>query len=121
MVCAGRPGGIPAASKAPGSDAHQPRSAMHLPRAASSSLLLAAALATGCATGRKPGPAAAASGNAASGDAARLAVMLDRYWEDVLVLNPILATLVGDDRYDDQLPNLYAPEYRARQKAHVEK
>ncbi len=88
---------------------------MHLPRA-SSSLLLAAALATACATTQKPAP-----GAATSGDAARLARLLDAYWEDVVVLNPILATMIGDDRYDDQLPNFYAPEYRARLKAHVEK
>ncbi len=84
---------------------------MHLP-IASSSLLLAAALAAGCAAGQKP---------AASDEPARLARLADQYWEDVLVLNPIQATATGDDRYDDQLPNFYAPEYRARVKAHVEK
>jgi uncharacterized protein (DUF885 family) len=84
---------------------------MNLPR--SSSLLLAAALATGCAGAQRP----AAGGS----ESAKLAALVDRYWEDTLVLNPIQATLIGDDRYDDQLPNFWGPEYRARLKAHDEK
>ncbi|HEX9048969.1 MAG TPA: DUF885 domain-containing protein [Anaeromyxobacter sp.] len=93
---------------------------MRLPPA-KSTILVAAALATGCAGARTPASPSAASGAGASGDAARLARLVDAYWEDVVVLNPILATMVGDDRYDDQLPNFYAPEYRARVKAHDEK
>ncbi len=85
----------------------------------STAFLLAAALAAGCghAQRRWEDAAVAASGN----DTERLAAVLNEYWEDSLVLNPIQATAVGDDRYDDQLPNYYAPEYRARQKAHLEK
>jgi uncharacterized protein (DUF885 family) len=37
-------------------------------------------------------------------DAAR--AMADRFWEDLLVLEPLLGTEVGDDRYDDRLPDL---------------
>ncbi len=82
--------------------------------------ILIAALTAGCANvPRTPSPPAAAAGNA--GESARLAEMLERYWEDTLVLNPIQATLIGDDRYDDQLPNFFSAEYRARQKAHAEK
>jgi uncharacterized protein (DUF885 family) len=29
-----------------------------------------------------------------------------RFWERILELNPIQATILGDDRYDDRLPNL---------------
>jgi uncharacterized protein (DUF885 family) len=90
---------------------------MRLPRARSSAIVVAA-LAAGCAGVRAP---AAAAVSPASGESARLAALLDRYWEDTLVLNPIQATVIGDDRYDDQLPNYYAPEYRARQKAHLER
>ncbi len=87
---------------------------MRPPRASSSAALLAATLATGCATAHHAQPTSGP-------DAGRLAVLLDRYWEDTVVLNPILATMIGDDRYDDQLPNFLAPEYRARMKAHLEK
>jgi uncharacterized protein (DUF885 family) len=31
--------------------------------------------------------------------------LADRYWEGLLVLDPLLATLVGDERFDDQLPD----------------
>ena len=55
---------------------------------------------------------------AAPGD---LDALLDRYWEDTLLLNPLLATYVGDDRYDDRLNDFLAAEYRARQKAHAER
>jgi len=34
------------------------------------------------------------------------------YWEDGLKRNPIQATFVGDNRYNDQLPNFFAPSYR---------
>ncbi len=55
---------------------------------------------------------------AAPGD---LDALLDRYWEDTLLLNPLLATYVGDDRYDDRLPDFLAAEYRSREKAHAER
>ncbi|HXJ63495.1 MAG TPA: DUF885 family protein, partial [Actinomycetota bacterium] len=31
--------------------------------------------------------------------------LADRYWNDLLELEPILATQVGDDRFDDRLPD----------------
>jgi len=80
--------------------------------------LLLAALAAGCATVPRA-PSASAAGTA--GEPARLAEVLERYWEDTLVLNPIQATAIGDDRYDDQLPNFLSAQYRARQKAHAER
>jgi uncharacterized protein (DUF885 family) len=89
---------------------------MHLPRTP----FLLAALAAGCATSPRPA-AAPASGADPADESARLAEVLDRYWEDALVLNPIQATFVGDDRYDDRLPNFLSAEYRARQKAHAER
>ena len=36
-------------------------------------------------------------------DAAR--ALVDRYWEGLLELEPFLGTMVGDDRYDDRLPD----------------
>jgi len=35
--------------------------------------------------------------------------LFERYFEDVLRLNPLLATFIGDHRYDDQLPNSIGP------------
>ncbi len=48
-------------------------------------------------------------------DASReLNAMFDRYFEEYLKLNPLAATYIGDDRYNDLLPNDLGPEYRAR-------
>jgi uncharacterized protein (DUF885 family) len=33
------------------------------------------------------------------------ATLIDRYWDGLLRLDPLLATEVGDDRYDDRLPD----------------
>ena len=81
-----------------------------------SAALLAAALSSACAGAPRARPAAPPPGGSAE-----LAALLDRYWQDTLALNPVLATAIGDDRYDDQLPNFLAPEYRARQRAHADK
>jgi uncharacterized protein (DUF885 family) len=43
-----------------------------------------------------------------------LNAMFDRYFEEYLKLNPISATYIGDNRYNDSLPNDIGPEYRAR-------
>ncbi|HZD79366.1 MAG TPA: DUF885 domain-containing protein [Actinomycetota bacterium] len=40
-------------------------------------------------------------------------VFVDRYWEQLLELDPILGTMVGDERYDDRLPDP-SEEGRAR-------
>jgi uncharacterized protein (DUF885 family) len=37
--------------------------------------------------------------------AARIRALADEYWEGQLKLDPLLATLVGDPRYDDKLPD----------------
>lgn len=50
-----------------------------------------------------------------------LSALLERYWEDTLVLDPLQATAIGDDRYDDRLPNYLSADYRAAQRAHAEK
>lgn len=34
------------------------------------------------------------------------------YWEQRLARNPLQATAIGDERYNDQLPNTLAPAYR---------
>lgn len=56
----------------------------------------------------------------AQADPAALAAELDglynEFWEESLKLNPIQATFVGDERYNDQLPNFLSAE--SRQKNH---
>ncbi|MDP9273009.1 MAG: DUF885 domain-containing protein, partial [Chloroflexota bacterium] len=42
--------------------------------------------------------------------------LADRFWERVLELDPVQATILGDDRYDDRLPDL-GPEGRAAEAA----
>jgi uncharacterized protein (DUF885 family) len=60
-------------------------------------------------------PAAAAASVADAGQ--QLNALLERYFEDTLRLNPVLATLIGDHRYDDRLPNSIGPAHRAEVKA----
>jgi len=68
------------------------------------------ALAAGCATTPR-GPA----------QRSPLGALLERYWEDVLLLDPVQATEIGDDRYDDRFPNYLSEQHRARRKAHAER
>lgn len=44
--------------------------------------------------------------------------MLDNYYEDGLRLNPLNATMAGDNRYNDQFPDALSPEYKIQAKAH---
>jgi uncharacterized protein (DUF885 family) len=50
-----------------------------------------------------PGAAKAAGTTAPA--SARLAELVESYWQRSLQLNPIQATFLGDPRYDDRLPN----------------
>ena len=43
----------------------------------------------------------------------RLDALFENYFEDNLRANPLLATYIGDHRYDDQLPNSIGPQYLA--------
>ena len=43
------------------------------------------------------------------------------YWEEYLQLYPLEATFAGDERYDDQLPNMLAADFRAREHAFRQK
>lgn len=48
---------------------------------------------------------------------ARLANLVDAYFEENLELNPVTATFIGDSRYNDRLGNSIGPEHRAAQLA----
>lgn len=57
-------------------------------------------------------PSAAKSMQVAPSKAEQLEQLYVDYWEASLKLNPLQATFVGDERYNDQLPNFFSPEYR---------
>jgi len=84
-------------------------------------VMIAAVLLAACATESPAPPAPTAPAPAApvvapvAGAHAELAALLDRYFEELLELNPLLATFIGDNRYNDRLPNDIGPEQRARQ------
>jgi uncharacterized protein (DUF885 family) len=65
------------------------------------------------------GPAALPAGSAAVNEAFdRLA---DDYFEEMLALNPSLATSIGDDRYNDRYEVSFSDDYRTRARALYEK
>ncbi len=80
-------------------------------------LLTAAGLLAGCVTESAAPPAAHTPPTAVPvpGAHAELGTLLDRYFEELLELNPLLATYIGDNRYNDRLPNSIGPEQRAKQ------
>ncbi len=75
---------------------------------------LAALFLIACTATQKPAvaPAAAPAPTAAS-ESARLGQVVDAYFEDLLRLNPMLATSIGDPRYNDRYVVGIAPAVRA--------
>jgi uncharacterized protein (DUF885 family) len=67
--------------------------------------LPAGASRAGAAEASAPGP------DADAGTA--LHALLEAYFEDLLRMDPLLATYIGDPRYTDRLPNYLGPAYRA--------
>jgi uncharacterized protein (DUF885 family) len=55
-----------------------------------------------------------ASETAAAAESRKLAELVDAYFEEVLKLNPLLATSIGDPRYNDRFEVTISPEWRAR-------
>jgi uncharacterized protein (DUF885 family) len=51
----------------------------------------------------------------------RLARLLDAYWEEYLVLNPVVATSIGDPRYNDRFPDTLSAAGRAERQAFTER
>jgi uncharacterized protein (DUF885 family) len=72
-----------------------------------------------CATTSPSAPESAAASTpvsvpmSAAADAARLDALVEDYFEEQLELNPLLATFIGDARYNDRLPNSLGAEHRA--------
>ncbi|MEQ1437962.1 DUF885 family protein [Fontimonas sp. SYSU GA230001] len=63
------------------------------------------------------GACATAAPPAAVAPAADVQKLFADYWEEYLQLYPLEATFAGDERYDDRLPNMLAPDFRAREHA----
>ena len=59
-----------------------------------------------------PAPAAQPAKPDANAIAQQLEGLYEEFWEEQLKLNPVQATFVGDPRYNDQLPNFLAAEFR---------
>ena len=54
----------------------------------------------------------ATSATPATDKAAQLDRLYAEYWEEVLRMNPVMATFQGDNRYNDQLPDFYSKAFR---------
>jgi uncharacterized protein (DUF885 family) len=50
----------------------------------------------------------------AASPAAKLQEIVEAYWQERLALNPLLATSLGDSRWNDVLPISISPEHRAK-------
>ncbi len=44
--------------------------------------------------------------------------LADRFWEDLLVLDPLIGTEIGDDRYDDRMPDPSEKGLARREEVH---
>ena len=82
---------------------------LRIPALMATVLLLAA-----CGGKDEPATTAAAE-TAAPGEA--LHALFDEHFQRNLELNPIRATFIGDNRYNDRLGNFYSEEYRAAEEA----
>ncbi len=56
----------------------------------------------------------APTAEAATAESRKLADLVDAYFEEQLKLNPLLATSIGDPRYNDRFEVTISPEWRAR-------
>ncbi|HJV91274.1 MAG TPA: DUF885 domain-containing protein [Holophagaceae bacterium] len=50
-------------------------------------------------------------------EAQKLKALLDAFWEETLQRNPLQATAIGDDRYNDRFPNSLSPAWQAEDRA----
>jgi uncharacterized protein (DUF885 family) len=79
--------------------------------------ILAAVLAVALASSPLfPVPAAAdtTASDARAAESRKLSEIVEGYFEEVLKLNPLLATSIGDSRYNDRFEVTISPEWRAR-------
>src|SRR5687767_11326064 len=81
--------------------------------AAGAAVILSACAADRAQAPADPSPPAAAVADAPA-ESQRLHALVDEYFEQQLELNPLLATSIGDPRYNDRFEVSIAPEWRAR-------
>jgi uncharacterized protein (DUF885 family) len=62
---------------------------------------------------RDEAPAGASQAASAQGAEQRLSQLVEEYWQKYLYLNPINATVIGDNRYNDRLEITVSPQYMA--------
>jgi uncharacterized protein (DUF885 family) len=77
-------------------------------------VLLAFLLAFGIAIPSHGDSAPPATNEAAAAESRKLHELVEGYFEEVLKLNPLLATSIGDPRYNDRFEVSISPEWRAR-------
>ena len=65
--------------------------------------------------------ASPATARATESKGQRLDRLYAEYWEETLKLNPVQATLQGDARYNDQMPDFYSAAVRAEARAFSER
>jgi len=82
--------------------------------AACAAVILSACAADPAQVPADPGPPAPAAVADAPAESQRLHALVDEYFEQQLELNPLLATSIGDPRYNDRFEVSIAPEWRAR-------
>lgn len=93
-----------------------------MPRLRPICLSVCLALATGLsACSPAPEPAAAPVAAASQSTAQQLNTLYADFWEEGLQLNPVQATFQGDHRFDDQLPDFGAADYRAQLHAYQQR
>lgn len=93
-------------------------------------LMLALVLTSACSKKEPAAPAAEPTASVAAqspqqpvaADAsARLTEIVEEYFDELLALNPVYATFIGDNRFNDRLTNTIGTEYRAASRALEEK
>jgi len=75
-------------------------------------LLSTLSLALACTHATPPAGASTPQGPGSPEAAAKIRALAGEYWEGQLTLDPLLATQVGDTRYDDRLPDALSDEGR---------
>ena len=82
--------------------------------AACAAVILSACAADGAQAPADSGPPAPPAVADAPAESQHLHTLVDEYFEQQLELNPLLATSIGDPRYNDRFEVSIAPEWRAR-------
>lgn len=83
-------------------------------RSPTGSVLVALLLLLGASMASRAEPVPKPAVEAGTAESRKLAELVDAYFEEQLKLNPLLATSIGDPRYNDRFEVTISPEWRAR-------